>query len=84
MVEVNGLRLAFSTDSFVVTPKFFPGSNIGELAVNGTVNDLAMMGAWPLFLSAALILEEGLPIGGARRRGRRRWPTRASEPASRW
>ena len=62
VVEVNGTRLAFSTDSFVVTPKFFPGSNIGELAVNGTVNDLAMMGARPLFLSAALILEEGLEM----------------------
>jgi hydrogenase expression/formation protein HypE len=62
VVEVNGTRLAFSTDSFVVTPKFFPGSNIGELAVNGTVNDVAMMGATPLFLSAALILEEGLEL----------------------
>jgi hydrogenase expression/formation protein HypE len=62
VVEVDGTRLAFSTDAFVVTPKFFPGSNIGELAVNGTVNDLAMMGATPLFLSAALILEEGLEL----------------------
>lgn len=62
VVQVNGTRLAFSTDSFVVTPKFFPGSNIGELAVNGTVNDVAMMGARPLFLSAALILEEGLEM----------------------
>jgi hydrogenase expression/formation protein HypE len=62
VVEVNGTRLAFSTDSFVVTPKFFPGSNIGELAVNGTVNDVAMMGARPLFLSAALIVEEGLEM----------------------
>jgi hydrogenase expression/formation protein HypE len=62
VVEVNGTRLAFTTDSFVVQPVFFPGSNIGELAVNGTVNDLAMMGATPLFLSAALILEEGLPM----------------------
>ena len=62
VVRVDGLRLAFSTDSFVVTPKFFPGSNIGELAVNGTVNDLAMMGARPLFLSAALIIEEGLEM----------------------
>ncbi len=62
VVEVNGTRLAFSTDSFVVTPAFFPGSNIGELAVNGTVNDVAMMGATPLFLSAALILEEGLEL----------------------
>ena len=55
-------RLAFTTDGFVVQPAFFPGSNIGELAVNGTVNDLAMMGAEPLALSAALILEEGLSI----------------------
>jgi hydrogenase expression/formation protein HypE len=62
VVEIGGVRLAFSTDSFVVTPKFFPGSNIGELAVNGTVNDLAMMGARPVFLSAALILEEGLEM----------------------
>ncbi|HEX5902541.1 MAG TPA: hydrogenase expression/formation protein HypE [Actinomycetota bacterium] len=62
VVQVDGLRLAFSTDSFVVTPKFFPGSNIGELAVNGTVNDLTMMGARPLFLSAALIIEEGLEM----------------------
>lgn len=55
-------RLAFTTDSFVVTPLFFPGGNIGDLAVNGTVNDLAMSGAQPLFLSAAFILEEGFPI----------------------
>jgi hydrogenase expression/formation protein HypE len=56
----GGDRLAFTTDGFVVQPTFFPGSNIGTLAVNGTVNDLAMMGAIPLALSAALILEEGL------------------------
>jgi hydrogenase expression/formation protein HypE len=55
-------RLAFSTDSFVVKPLFFPGGNIGELAVFGTVNDLAMSGARPLFLSAGMILEEGLPM----------------------
>ena len=55
-------RLAFTTDSYVVTPIFFPGGDIGELAVNGTVNDLAMGGARPLFLSLAFILEEGLPI----------------------
>jgi len=58
----GGGRVAFTTDAFVVQPAFFPGSNIGELAVNGTVNDLAMMGAEPLVLSAALILEEGLPL----------------------
>lgn len=55
-------RLAFSTDSFVVNPIFFPGGDIGTLAVNGTVNDLAMCGARPLYLSAAFILEEGLPM----------------------
>ena len=54
--------LAFTTDSFVVSPLFFPGGNIGELAVFGTVNDLAMRGAKPLFLSAGFILEEGLPM----------------------
>jgi hydrogenase expression/formation protein HypE len=55
-------RLAFTTDSFVVSPRFFPGGDIGSLAVYGTVNDLAMCGARPLGLSAALILEEGLPM----------------------
>lgn len=58
--SVNGTRLAFTTDSFVVTPIFFPGGDIGRLAINGTVNDLAMSGARPLYLSAAFILEEGL------------------------
>jgi hydrogenase expression/formation protein HypE len=58
--QLNGSRLAFTTDSFVVTPIFFPGGDIGKLAVNGTVNDLAMSGARPLYLSAAFILEEGL------------------------
>jgi hydrogenase expression/formation protein HypE len=62
VVDLGGTRVAFSTDSFVVTPKFFPGSNIGEVAVNGTVNDVAMMGARPMFLSAAFILEEGLEM----------------------
>jgi len=55
-------RLAFTTDSFVVRPLFFPGGNIGKLAVHGTVNDLAVGGAVPLYLSAAFILEEGLPL----------------------
>ncbi len=55
-------RIAFTTDSFVVSPLFFPGGDIGELAVNGTVNDLAMRGATPLYLSAGFILEEGLPM----------------------
>lgn len=59
--------LAFTTDSFVVRPIFFPGGDIGRLAVHGTVNDLAMGGATPLFLSAAFILEEGLPIDDLRR-----------------
>jgi hydrogenase expression/formation protein HypE len=60
--ELGGLRMAFSTDSYTVDPIFFPGGNIGELAVYGTVNDLAMCGASPLYLSAALIIEEGFPI----------------------
>jgi hydrogenase expression/formation protein HypE len=55
-------RLAFSTDTYVVQPLFFPGGSIGELAVNGTVNDLAMSGSTPLYLSAGFILEEGFPI----------------------
>ena len=61
-LAVGGARLAFTTDSYVVRPLFFPGGTIGDLAVNGTVNDLAMCGARPLSLSAAFILEEGLPI----------------------
>ncbi len=67
VVEVAGQRLAFTTDSFVVSPLEFPGGDIGELAVNGTVNDLAMMGAQPLALSLAYVIEEGLPIDDLRR-----------------
>jgi len=59
---VEGAKLAFTTDSYVVSPIFFPGGDIGKLAVCGTVNDLAMSGARPLFLSAGYILEEGLPL----------------------
>src|SRR5262249_48764242 len=55
-------KLAFTTDSFVVRPLFFPGGGIGELAVNGTVNDLAMAGARPIALSAGFIVEEGMPV----------------------
>lgn len=62
LVDVGGARLAFSTDSYVVRPLFFPGGSIGDLAVNGTVNDIAMRGARPLALSAGFILEEGLPL----------------------
>ncbi len=61
-VPLSGGRLAFTTDSFVVDPLFFPGGDIGSLAVYGTVNDLAVGGARPLYLSAAFILEEGLPM----------------------
>jgi hydrogenase expression/formation protein HypE len=67
VVEVAGSRLAFTTDSFVVSPLEFPGGDIGELAVNGTVNDLAMMGAQPLALSLAYVIEEGLPIEDLRK-----------------
>ena len=60
--NINGSKLAFTTDSFVVSPLFFPGGDIGELAINGTVNDLAMSGARPMFLSSGFILEEGLAM----------------------
>ena len=62
VLDLGGARLAMSTDSFVVQPLFFPGGSIGELAVNGTVNDLAVSGAEPRFLSASFILEEGFPL----------------------
>jgi len=62
VLDVGTSRIALTTDAFVVTPLFFPGGDIGRLAVNGTVNDLAMAGARPLFLSAAFIMEEGLPL----------------------
>jgi hydrogenase expression/formation protein HypE len=62
LVEVDGKRLAFTTDSYVVKPLEFPGGDIGKLAVCGTVNDLAVMGARPLYLSAAFIIEEGLDL----------------------
>ncbi len=61
-ISLSGQKLAFTTDSYVVKPLFFAGGDIGTLAVNGTVNDLAMVGAKPLYLSAGFILEEGLPI----------------------
>lgn len=60
--ELNGGRLAFSTDSYVVDPIFFPGGNIGDLAINGTVNDIAMCGAKPLYLSVGMIIEEGFSV----------------------
>ncbi len=60
--EINGSKFAFTTDSYVVNPIFFPGGNIGELAVNGTVNDLAVCGAKPLFISTGFIIEEGFEI----------------------
>jgi hydrogenase expression/formation protein HypE len=67
VVPVGGARIAFSTDSFVVKPMFFPGGSIGDLAVNGTVNDLAMSGATPLYLSTAFILQEGTPLASVAR-----------------
>lgn len=60
--SVAGGRMAFTTDSYVVSPLFFPGGDIGELAVNGTINDLAVSGGRPLYLSAGFILEEGFPV----------------------
>jgi hydrogenase expression/formation protein HypE len=61
-LRINGARLALTTDSYVVSPLFFPGGDIGDLAVNGTVNDLAVSGATPLYLSAGFVLEEGFPV----------------------
>jgi hydrogenase expression/formation protein HypE len=66
-LQVGDARLAFTTDSYVVSPLFFPGGDIGDLAVNGTVNDLAMAGARPLVISAGFILEEGFPTEDLRR-----------------
>jgi hydrogenase expression/formation protein HypE len=66
-LSVGGVQLAFSTDTYVVSPLFFPGGDIGELAVNGTVNDLAVSGARPLFLSAGFVLEEGFDVDALRR-----------------
>jgi hydrogenase expression/formation protein HypE len=67
IVNINAQRIAFTTDSFVVKPLFFPGGDIGSLAVHGTINDLAMGGATPLFLSAAFIIEEGFALEDLRR-----------------
>ncbi len=67
VLTIGGSTIAFTTDTFTITPIFFPGGDIGKLAVNGTVNDLAMMGARPLFISCALILEEGLDFADLER-----------------
>ena len=90
-IDVDGTRLAMTTDSFVVKPLRFPGGSIGELAVNGTVNDLAVAGARPLALTVSMILEEGLDADvlarrgrGDRRRGRRRPGSRSSAATRRW
>lgn len=82
LLRVGGERLAFTTDSFVVSPLFFPGGDIGDLAVNGTVNDLAMCGARPAHLSAGFVLEEGFPSPtcGA---SPTRWPPPRRRPTSR-
>ena len=69
VLSMQGARIAFSTDSYIVHPVFFPGGNIGDLAVNGTVNDLAMCGARPQYLSVSLIIEEGLPMNDLWRMG---------------
>ncbi|HEX4454916.1 MAG TPA: hydrogenase expression/formation protein HypE [Kofleriaceae bacterium] len=82
IVPVGAEQLAFTTDSYVVSPIFFPGGDIGELAVNGTINDLAVGGATPIALSLAFILEEGLPIADLRRviESARRAAARAGVP----
>jgi hydrogenase expression/formation protein HypE len=67
ILNLNGMRLAFSTDSYTVDPIFFPGGCIGDLAINGTVNDVAMCGATPMYLSVGLIIEEGFPLADLQR-----------------
>jgi hydrogenase expression/formation protein HypE len=67
VLQAEGARIAFTTDSYIVTPLFFPGGDIGKLAVHGTINDLAMSGAQPIALSTAFILEEGFPMDELRR-----------------
>jgi hydrogenase expression/formation protein HypE len=67
VISINGVKLAFTTDSYVVKPVFFPGGDIGKLAVCGTLNDLAMSGANPLYLTCSLIIEEGFPIEDLKR-----------------
>ena len=62
ILDINGVKIAYTTDSYVIDPLFFPGGNIGDLAVYGTVNDLSMCGAKPLYLSAGFVIEEGLPM----------------------
>ena len=62
ILHIHGMRIAFTTDSYVVKPLFFPGGDIGRLAVNGTINDLAVVGAEPMFLSAGFIIEEGFEL----------------------
>lgn len=62
VIEISGKTLAYTTDSYVISPLFFPGGDIGKLAISGTVNDLAVTGARPLWLTAGFILEEGLPV----------------------
>jgi hydrogenase expression/formation protein HypE len=66
-LHVSGSRVALTTDSYVVSPLFFPGGDIGDLAINGTVNDLSMAGAVPMYLSAGFILEEGFPVADLQR-----------------
>lgn len=67
ILDIGGVKLAFTTDSYTVDPVFFPGGDIGSLAVNGTINDLCAAGAEPLYLSVAVILEEGFPVADLRR-----------------
>ena len=85
VVTIGGARLAFTTDSFVVTPIFFPGGDIGRLAIHGTVNDLVMSGARPLYLSAAFILERFHPYAARPDPRRRRYHAQRDRQArQRW
>ena len=62
LLEIPARKLAMSTDGFIVSPAFFPGGNIGKLSICGTVNDLACMGAQPLYMTCAFVIEEGFPM----------------------
>ena len=81
--DVAGGRMVMTTDGYVVSPLFFPGGDIGSLAVHGTINDIAMAGAQPLYLSASFIIEEGFPLADLAAHRRTAWARRRARPACR-
>lgn len=79
VLPIGGTNLAFTTDGFIVSPPEFPGGNIGKLSICGTVNDLSCMGAKPLYLSCAFVIEEGFPLAKSKNM-RQPWPRRLRKP----